>query len=725
MSTSSRFAAAGGRRIDEVLARLNRAVQRATIYPEGHPAIRAAVAPFVDSLRAALDQRPSLVVGISRDRLVVEGEPMTDRPSTAWLAQLLHARGLSALTLQGVLTEDEALRFVLWLGRPEATAPPAEDPRFDGISYARLDYSLARFREAAAVDGAADAEAARSWMSVVGSLTDGWFTGDTSSLSRDPEELARELGAHIARNEGVGGAVLTSRLVALGGALASMPKSVRSAVKRRLGGFVAALTPDLQAELLRIAPDSDPARLAFLSEMLDALPDAVVMDVLAGLEASGAHVPHQFITFVQKLVGLAGRDPVLAEAAEGRLESLGLPANLTTRSPSDVRAALEEVLRTRTDDTAHNPEAYQIRLEELSAGRIRRAADFTEGRHGDPRSTPQVAIHVSEIAQRLLLASPEAPDAAAYLKRLADDLPLALESSRFDLVYSTAAGLRNLMTPPRLPEGVAALAAEYLSALGRPENVGTLLAAVETSSAPPTPAMVGIFRLGGLDAACAALERIGASKDDTARERLTDLVVFLDPDTFSAAIAQARSRESVPPAALLGILRHPGASRGVELATTFLGNKDPDVRLGALRILFEAEPKDGSFERCLDKALADPEPRVVAFGLDQARRRLSPETVLLVGDYLDGQLGGALSVDLQLRAVEWLAEAGSREARDALAAALARRGLALRAGARAVSREIASTLERIGDGTAMGAFRRWRRSPAGLLSRLLDGAEPS
>lgn len=726
MSTSSRLAAAGGRGTDEVLARLNRAVQRATIYPEGHPAIRSAVAPFVESLRAALDERASLVIGISRDRLVVEGETPSDRAApVAWLAQLLHGRGLSALSVQGALTEDEALRFVLWLGHPEAGENPAEDPRFDGISYARLDYSRARFREGAAVDAAADAEAARSWVSIVGSLTDGWFTGDAASLSDDPEDLARALGAHIARNEGVGGAVLASRVVALGGSLASLPRSVRIAVKRRLGGFIAALTPDLQAELLRIAPDSDPARLAFLSEMLDTLPDAVVMDVLAGLEASGAHVPHQFITFVQKLVGLAARDPVLAEAAESRLESLGLPANLTTRSPSDVRAALEEVLRTRTDDTAHNPEAYQIRLEELSARRIRRAADFTEGRHGDPRSTQQVAIHVSEIAQRLLLASPEAPDAAAHLKRLLDDLPRALEASRFDLAYSTAVGLKGLMTPPRLSEGMGALAAEYLSTLGRPESVARLLAAVEASSAPPTPAIVGIFRLGGLEAACAALERIGASRDDAARERLTDLVVFLDSDAFSAAVAHARSRESSSPAVLLGILRHPGAPRGVELAATFLGNKDPDVRLAALRILFEAEPGEGSFERCLEKALRDAEPRVVSFGLAQARRRVGPETVQLVGDYLDGRLGGASSVELERGAVEWLAEAGSREARDALAEVLAGRGLAFGAGARGVSREIAETLERIGDETATTALRRWRRSPAGLVSRLLDGAEAS
>ena len=226
MSTSSPVSTAGGGKTDEALARLNRAVQRATIYPEGHPAIRSAVGPFLDSLRAVLDERPSLVIGISRDRLAVEGDPPTDRPSAlSWLAQQLHGRGLAALTLHGVPTEDEATRFVLWLGRPETTAvDPATDPRFEGISYARLDYSLARFREGAAIDGAAEAEAARSWVSVAGSLTEGWFAGEARPPSDDPEALGRELGAHIARNEGVGSAVLTSRVVALGGSLAALPK---------------------------------------------------------------------------------------------------------------------------------------------------------------------------------------------------------------------------------------------------------------------------------------------------------------------------------------------------------------------------------------------------------------------------------------------------------------------------------------------------------------------
>ncbi|MFI5182783.1 MAG: hypothetical protein ACHQNV_00175 [Vicinamibacteria bacterium] len=723
MSTSSPVAA-GGRKADEVLARLNRAVQRATIYPEGHPAIRSAVGPFLASLRAILDERPSLVIVISRDRLAVEGEPPTDRPSAlSWLAQQLHGRGLAALTLQGVLSEDEAIRFILWLGRPEATTVlPADDPRFDGISYARLDYSLARFREGAALDAGAEAEATRSWVSVVGSLTEGWFTEETGPFSDDPETLGRELGAHIARNEGVGSAVLMSRVIALGGRLAVLPKSVRNAVKKRLGSFIAALTPDLQSELLRMAPDADPARMAFVSEMIDALPDTLVMDVLASIEASGAHIPHQFITFMQKLVGLAARDPVLAEATENRLESLGLPRNLTTQSPSDVRAALEEVLKTRTDDTAHNPKAYQARLEELSARRIRRAADFTEGRHGDPRSAQEVGLHVSEIAQRLLLSAPASPEAPTYLKRLLDDLPGALEASRFDFAYSTAAALRDLTTS-RVSEEVASLATEYASALGRKESVDALLTAVERSSAPPTPATVGLFRLGGLEAACAAFERISASGDEASRERLTDLVVFLEADDFNAAIAQVRSKGSASPAALFSVLRHPGAPRGVEIAQTFLGNKDPEVRLGALRILFEAGAKEGSFERCLEKALSDADPRVVVFGLDQARRRKGPETARLVGEYLEGGLGGASPRELQMRAVEELAEAGIREARDALVAALAERGLALGAGTRAVSREIALTLERIGDDISVAAVRRWRRSPAGLLGRLLDGKE--
>jgi hypothetical protein len=724
MSSLSPATKTGGGRADEVLARLNRAVQRATIYPEGHPAIRAAVTPFVDSVRGALEARPSLMFGVGRDRLGVPGEPPSERASAfSWLAQHLQGRGLASLTFQGPLTEDDAVRFVLWLGRPE-TGPEgeAQDPRFEGISYARFDYSLARFREGAAADDLAEAEAARSWVSVVGSLTDGWFSGGQAVLSGDPEALAREVGAQIARNEGVGSAILTARLVALGGSLAQLPRSVRAAVKTRLGNFIGGLTPDLQSELLRIAPDSDPARMAFVSEMLDALPDPVVMDVLAGVEASGAHVPRQFITFMQMLVGLSARDPVLAEATENRLESLGLPRSLATQSPAEVKAALEEVLGTRVDDTAANPEAYQARLEQLSARRIRRVAEFTEGRHGDPQSEEQVAVHVTEIVQRLLVASPQSPEAPRYLERLLADAPRALRASRFDFVYGTAMALRELK-PPRAPEEVASLAAGYAAALCAKENIDAVLDAVERSPTA-TPAMVGLFRLGGGEAACAAVERIDSATGE-GRERLVDLVVFLEARAFSEAVVEARRRGLVSPTALLALLGHPGAPGGPDLVRLFLDHRDADIRLEALRMLFDRDPNETSFESFLESALSDPDPQIVAFGLQQARRRKEPAIARLLGEYLEGALGGNTSPNLQVLAVEELAEAGSREARDVLIEALAGRGLAFGAGSRAVAREMASTLERIGDDAALAAFRRWRRSAAGLLSRILDPRGPS
>jgi HEAT repeat protein len=137
-------------------------------------------------------------------------------------------------------------------------------------------------------------------------------------------------------------------------------------------------------------------------------------------------------------------------------------------------------------------------------------------------------------------------------------------------------------------------------------------------------------------------------------------------------------------------------------------------------MLFARDPDESSFESCFETALSDPDPRVVAFGIQQARRRRGPATARVLAECLDGALGGATSPSLQIQAVEELAEAGSREARDVLIEALARRRLALGAGSRAVAREMALTLERIGDEDALAALRRWRRSAAGLWSRILD-----
>src|SRR5437867_8355989 len=87
-------------KIVEALVRMARAVQKATIYPDGHPAVPGAVDVFLAALKQALEDRPVLTIGIASDRFLLEGEPIAEKHGVLpWLAQFLHERGLASIDL--------------------------------------------------------------------------------------------------------------------------------------------------------------------------------------------------------------------------------------------------------------------------------------------------------------------------------------------------------------------------------------------------------------------------------------------------------------------------------------------------------------------------------------------------------------------------------------------------------------------------------------------------
>src|SRR5204862_1012315 len=105
----------------EALVQLGRAAQKTSIYPEGHPAIPAAVRTFLEALRQTTCERSVLSLGVASDRILVHGEPVeTKNTVVSWLAQHMHERGVGAVDLALGLAESEGVRFVQWLSRPAA-----------------------------------------------------------------------------------------------------------------------------------------------------------------------------------------------------------------------------------------------------------------------------------------------------------------------------------------------------------------------------------------------------------------------------------------------------------------------------------------------------------------------------------------------------------------------------------------------------------------------------
>jgi hypothetical protein len=139
--------------------------------------------------------------------------------------------------------------------------------------------------------------------------------------------------------------------------------------------------------------------------------------------------------------------------------------------------------------------------------------------------------------------------------------------------------------------------------------------------------------------------------------------------------------------------------------------------------LFGSDLRPATRERCIEKALLDPDPRVVARGIAEAAQRKDAAAVRRLGQYLRGERRGAATPALEVQAVEALEGAEPTAARDVLAASLGRRRWSLRRAERRVCHRIVAALEGIGDEPSLAAISAWRRSPAARLGRLLrDGA---
>ena len=136
------------------------AVQKHAMYPSAHPALRTVTSDLAARLEKATAERPSLTVGATRDRLIVEGEELkSGRALLDSLAARLHNHQIAALHFTRGATPDE---FGLLLGelavdverrgRPIGLEPPDKLPIWTHIRIEPLEYEALRLGEGEEVE---------------------------------------------------------------------------------------------------------------------------------------------------------------------------------------------------------------------------------------------------------------------------------------------------------------------------------------------------------------------------------------------------------------------------------------------------------------------------------------------------------------------------------------------------------------------------------------------
>jgi hypothetical protein len=709
----------------ELVVRLSKALQRAVIYPPGHPAVRHAAGPFLESLHVLLRSWPAATVGVTRDALFVGHDPRHARPiASPWLSARLSGQNIASLRFDGSLSEEEAQRVLDWLVTGQVLSPGTDAPAFAGCDVTRVDFTAARFREERLAAGALPPEEL-AWQTIARGLIG--HTHNATDAPSSPIELAGWVRAGIEHLEGTGIREVGHRIVAAGAHMANLPEPVRASVKARLSQFVSALSPELRGQVLTAAPTDDPAKLDLLAQVVDHLPSHQIVDVVRNLEFKRGGSTHQFMSLMLKLTHLSASDDDVAEALETRYSQEGGQGRLLAIDEAQTRSVLEQLLQPRTDDVVGvNPEEYQRRLEVLSASPTEsRPPLFDASRHIDPREPDDVAAQTGRIALHLLRTDHELHEpgeTAGPCEFLRDQLPSYLANRDFEMLGDSVVEFTVLSTG-----GHGRGNSEATEALGfftEPATVNAVLEAVLTEGPDISPPLLVLARAGGIEFVNALIARLEADEDRQAWSRASELMLSLDVDAIRTTFGRAYKASPRRARGLISLLQ---AARGLphvlEVALLFLGDADPAARFDAYHLLFASKLSGARFDTLLRRALEDSEPRIVRLALDEAERRDPPPKPEALARFLD--VTSPDRVESQRRAVGILAAQRTADAREVMIDALARRAKALDSPARQVSRSLALAIEAIGGAEALRAVRAWRWSPAGMLTRVIGDGGPA
>lgn len=707
------------------LARLNRAVQRASIYPVGHPLVEQAVSPVVEGLARLMQSEGPLAVHVARHELLVACQATPPQPCPSpWLASRLAARGVVSLAFDRPLGREDATRLVAWLAGPPSDE--AEMPAIEGLEVTWRDYARARFterRRAGAVahdallvwrDAASDL-AGDWWLAASGtSAADGGGTGaDLEGALADPASLAQLIRRRLLANEGTGLSDVTSRLFAAGTELASLDEPVRQVVRRRLAALVAELAPELRGQLLRGAAHDRSEKLDLLVELVDELPSAMVLEMIQHLDVGPAGVSAGLVGLLTRLGGLARHHPELEDALVQTLAKAGVPAD-ALEDGERLRETLAHLLAASATDGAVS-DAYRRDLTALGRDAAASVA-LEEGRFVRPTCRDDLAFGAARIALTLLSRVAEGADVPVLLGRALDEAATAL--ARGDVEYLGAlAGVAIEVERHAVPE-VQTLARAALTFLRRADVIDHVLEAALDPSRPTPVEIRPLMRAGGGEAAARVVDRLAACSAPTQRASLVGLLVHVEHQVLAGVLSRSRTSARLPGAALVALLGHQDMADASALAERFVDDEDPAVRLQAFRLALRNQPAAGRFERLVLRGVDDTDMRIAVLALAEAQARDAAIAARAAGHLLC-QRSVESNEPAQWEAVQWLARDSTPGARRALAAALSTRRGMWRAAARRVSRRMVAALDRFADEASRSAARKWRRSPAGLVSWIL------
>ncbi|MEP6692599.1 MAG: hypothetical protein ABJD07_15690, partial [Gemmatimonadaceae bacterium] len=279
-------------------------LQKYGMYPDGHPLLDTAVTAMTYRLAALLVEREPMVVGVARDKLIIDGTPTESNSAVLRdFAGKLFRREVGAIRFAPGVTElelTELLKFIARGTAPEAevgwariTGLPSEgdkrELRWEHVELFPLNYTQLKLVEGDSDEDPTDAElesgSSRLWQRLARAAGLVGLSHD-ASLSEDPAALAGRLAASSGE-AGVAHEFFTT-FTQLTDQIKRESGRVARAFGRRASELIKSLAPDALERLLRLGGDPSQRR-QMLRNATHTLAADTVLDLARRVAASSNH----------------------------------------------------------------------------------------------------------------------------------------------------------------------------------------------------------------------------------------------------------------------------------------------------------------------------------------------------------------------------------------------------------------------------------------------------
>ena len=282
------------------------ALHKNSTYPEGHPLLGSAVDAVTLRLHSLLNQRPTLLLGVARNQLLIEGVATDpENPVLRDLANRLHRHQLGALKFSQGAAPTEIADVMRTLSADSRTEPLGTQPleqlqRWPHVRLFPQAYDQLELNE----DGSPRLGHLSSTTSLAGRL---WLGLASAALMResgeelpqDPKEIARAINGR--RRDATYDQVIVNYLMQLSQELRMSHGAEAAELKDRLGSLLGELDQQTLSHLLALGGNLAQRR-QLIGDAVQSMPIQAVLTLLKATAASSKQtISNSMVRLITKL----------------------------------------------------------------------------------------------------------------------------------------------------------------------------------------------------------------------------------------------------------------------------------------------------------------------------------------------------------------------------------------------------------------------------------------